>query len=254
MIASRVIAHRGSALLAPENTVGAMRLTRELGVDWVEIDVQSLGDGTLVVFHDEHLGRLTNGLGPLRALTRQDLAGLDAGSHFSADFAGEPIPLLEDMLQYLAQAGMGLNLELKFYDDADIQDAVEKVVRALETQWSDFGRLLISSFWTRALELMSNLRPTWQYGQLCVELPQGWQSRVGHLPLVSIHCHGDSLTARQAADIKAAGYELYVYTVNDRAAGERLFEMGVDGVITDDPTLFSSHFQGAGRTRYGGSE
>ncbi|MCH8529520.1 MAG: glycerophosphoryl diester phosphodiesterase [Saccharospirillum sp.] len=239
MIADRLIAHRGCSLLAPENTLGAMALTKNLGVTWVEIDANLVGDGNVIVFHDNHLNRLTNGQGKLVDTNLGALSKLEAGSHFSADYAGEPIPTLDAMLQQLSRDEMGLNLEIKVYPEFKAEQIVPAVIRSLENHWQDFDRLIISSFSIEALALVRQQKPEWQLGQLWVNLPKNWLALAEPLDLVSIHCDGERLTEEQAQAVKAAGYDLYVYTINDKAEGEKLFTMGVDGLITDDPTLFA---------------
>ncbi|KGK41863.1 hypothetical protein LH51_11540 [Nitrincola sp. A-D6] len=238
MLASRIIAHRGCSLLAPENTLGAMALTKKLGVDWVEIDANLLGDGTVVVFHDDRLERLTNGRGKLMDLGIRDIAGLDAGSHFSQTFQGEPIPTLDQMLIQLDRDQLGLNLEIKCYPDFTPKQIVMPVIASLERHWKAFDRLIISCFDTQVLTLIRQHKPDWQLGQLWEALPSDWQTTVAQLNAVSVHLDHSTLTNAQATAIKQAGLDLYVYTVNDKVTAEQLFAMGVDGVFTDDPTLF----------------
>lgn len=238
MLTSRLIAHRGCSLLAPENTLGAMALTKKLGIDWVEIDANLLGDGTVVVFHDDRLERLTNGQGKLMDLGIKDLAGLDAGSHFSEDFKGEPIPTLDQMLIQLDRDQLGLNLEIKCYPDFTPEQIVLPVITALEHHWQAFDRLIISCFDTQVLTLIRQHKPDWQLGQLWERLPGDWQATVTQLNAVSVHLNHSALTSVHAKAIKQAGLDLYVYTVNDKATAEHLFDMGVDAIFTDDPTLF----------------
>ncbi|WP_417580555.1 glycerophosphoryl diester phosphodiesterase [Nitrincola sp.] len=238
MLASRLIAHRGCSLLAPENTLAAMTLSKNLGIGWVELDANLMGDGTLVVFHDDRLERLTNGQGNLMDLGAQDLAGLDAGSHFSAAYQGETIPTLEQMLKQLDRDQMGLNLEIKRYPSFTAEQIVLPVIASLERHWKVFDRLIISCFDTEVLALIRQQKPDWPLGQLWEELPSDWQTTVEQLNAVSVHLDHTSLTNTQAKAIKQAGLDLYVYTVNDKATAERLFDMGVDGIFTDDPTLF----------------
>ncbi|QEW06743.1 glycerophosphoryl diester phosphodiesterase [Nitrincola iocasae] len=238
MLASRLIAHRGCSLLAPENTLAAMSLSKKLGVDWVELDANLMGDGTVVVFHDDRLERLTNGQGMLMDLSVEDLAGLDAGSHFSAAYQGETIPTLEQMLKQLDRDQLGLNLEIKCYPSFTAEQIVLPVIALLERHWTAFERLIISCFETEVLTLIRQHKPDWPLGQLWEELPSDWQTTVEQLNAVSVHLDHTTLTNAQAKAIKQSGLDLYVYTVNDKTTAKRLFDMGVDGIFTDDPTLF----------------
>jgi glycerophosphoryl diester phosphodiesterase len=107
MAAPLLIAHRGGAVEAPENTLAAFRYSLALGIRWFELDVQMSRDGALVVFHDETLDRTTNGDGPIGSLTLEDLRRLDAGSWFGSQYAGERIPTLREVLELCASEGAG---------------------------------------------------------------------------------------------------------------------------------------------------
>ena len=113
-----VFAHRGASALAPENTLAAFRRAGEVGAAWVELDVDVISDGTVIVIHDSSLDRTTSSSGSYYDLTATNLPALDAGSWFTAadgshPFAGEPVPTLRAALEVVAEAGMGVNVELK---------------------------------------------------------------------------------------------------------------------------------------------
>jgi len=108
----RVIGHRGACGHAPENTLASFRKAAELGVRWVEFDAALSSDGEIVLFHDDTLKRTTGRAGRLAETTWADLQGLDAGSWFSEDFAGEPIPTLRQAFQLLADLGLGAVIKL----------------------------------------------------------------------------------------------------------------------------------------------
>ena len=91
----RIIAHRGGGTLAPENTLAGMRKAKQLGFAGVEFDVMLAGDATPILMHDETLARTTSGRGAIAATAYRDMLTLDAGSWFSAQHAGEPVPSFE---------------------------------------------------------------------------------------------------------------------------------------------------------------
>ena len=82
-----VLAHRGASALAPENTLAAYRLAADHGARWVELDVDVISDGTIIVIHDSRLDRTTNRTGPYYGLTAADLPTIDAGPWFHAPAA-----------------------------------------------------------------------------------------------------------------------------------------------------------------------
>ncbi len=96
-----VVVHRGANHLAPENTYAAAARAIELGVDYVEIDVHRSWDGVHYLMHDMTLGRTTDGWGFIFLRTSAYLGGLDAGSWFSEQYAGEPIPRLDTYLRWI---------------------------------------------------------------------------------------------------------------------------------------------------------
>ena len=127
MITPLRIAHRGASGpgLAPENTLAACEKALQIGVDILEIDVRATRDGQLVVLHDSALDRTTNGTGLVADLLGDQVRQLDAGRWFSPDFAGERVPLLEDVLDLARNQALVL-IEIK----AD--GIAERVLQAIE--------------------------------------------------------------------------------------------------------------------------
>lgn len=238
MIAAPLIAHRGCSLLRPENTLASLRHTAEIGVTWVEVDANLLGDETVVVFHDDYLDRLTPAKGPLREVGWAEVRDLDIGSHFSPAYADERMPRLQDVLVECDRIGLGLNLELKVYPHFSAQAIAEASERLLQRHWRQFDRLIISSFSVDALRTIRQLQPTWQLGLLCGGVLDDWRQIAAELNLVSIHCHYLGARPEVVSAIREQGLDIYTYTVNDSEVGEALWASGVDGLITDNPLLF----------------
>lgn len=100
------IAHRGGALLAPEETLEAFQNAFDVGADALELDLHSTSDGVIVCLHDDTVDRTTDGTGDVAAMTFDELRGLDAGYSFSTDdgatfpFRGSGllVPTLEEVL------------------------------------------------------------------------------------------------------------------------------------------------------------
>src|SRR5258708_22859596 len=88
----RIVAHRGGGLLAPENTLSAIRLARNLGFVGVEFDVKFTADGIPVLMHADTLERTTNRLGPVAETSYKEIARLDSGCWVCHEFSGEPVP------------------------------------------------------------------------------------------------------------------------------------------------------------------
>ena len=239
VLKTKVMGHRGAALLAPENTLASVRAAAEAGATWVEIDVYLIAEGGLVIFHDDTLDRCTNGSGVTREARPTEVAELDAGAWFSEKFVGEKVPTLLEALECIQSLNLGLNLEIK-HDGADVENIVPAVMAMLRDHWQDNDRLMISSFNLAALELCYEIDPQRHLAPLYEDIPEDWQEQLAGIEAYSLNCDYSRLTEAQARAVKAAGYKLLCYTVNDPQTVEAHWTWGMDAVITDDPTRFAS--------------
>jgi glycerophosphoryl diester phosphodiesterase len=107
-----ICAHRGASDTHPENTITAFREAIRLGSQMIEFDVAITKDGKLVLMHDRTIDRTTNGSGRVEEWLLADLKKLDAGSWKKSRFAGERIPTLEEVLDFMPR-NIWLNVHLK---------------------------------------------------------------------------------------------------------------------------------------------
>ncbi|WP_106478467.1 glycerophosphodiester phosphodiesterase family protein [Phytohalomonas tamaricis] len=247
MTLPRLIGHRGFSAHAPENTLSAIDAAARAGINWVELDVQCLGDGTPVIWHDAHVARCSDG-GPtlLRDLTIDDARRLDVGSWFDERFTGERILTLDDALDALNARGMGLNLELKLSTGHDPVQLVETVLPRVTSALPP-ERLLVSSFDGDALDCARKLDNDVRLGILYDDkIPRDWPWDVERLRAFSVHPNWVHLNQERVIELKRAEISLVCYTVNEPDRFAPWWEQGVDAVISDDPTLF---FTDSDRTR-----
>jgi glycerophosphoryl diester phosphodiesterase len=230
-----VMGHRGAAALAPENTLAGFRVARACGADWVEFDVMLTGDDRPVLFHDDKLQRTTGHPGLMAESAFDDIRDLDAGSWFGADFAGEPIPPLPAAVAALRALGLRANIEIK---PSEGREKVTATV-ALETLsdiWpADAPPPLISSFKPECLEIARRVRPSWPRALIALRVPENWRDLLAALDCAAFHVHWENLTEPQVRAIKAAGYGLASFTINDLEVAARLAGWGADCLIGDDP-------------------
>jgi glycerophosphoryl diester phosphodiesterase len=229
----RLIAHRGAAGQAPENTLAALRRAAELGARWVEFDVKLSRDGRLYLLHDDTLDRTTSGRGPAAPRAWAELAALDAGSWFGREFAGERIPELGDVLALLGELDLGANVEIKPCPGREAETG-RAVAQALRRSWpAQLPVSLVSSFSEPALEAARAEAPELPRG-LCFEgLPADWHERLRRLGGLTLTADQQPLDRAAVAAIKATGVTLALFTVNDRARAEQLLEWGADALFTD---------------------
>ncbi|QEA39598.1 glycerophosphoryl diester phosphodiesterase [Pistricoccus aurantiacus] len=237
----RLWAHRGLSLHAPENTLAAVREAHKAGCQWVELDVQLLGDGTPVIWHDSDTKRCANANARLSRLTLEAARKLDVGAWFSPGFAGERMATLEEMLALLIELKMGLNLELKLNRGRDPCALAEVVIpRTLAAFPAE--RLIVSSFSRDALEAAREIEKDpkrLRLGLLYKGVPRDWRKDAERVQAYSVHGKWRRLTRQRAEEVKRAGLKLFCYTANDPKAFAPRWEWGVDGVISDDPRVFN---------------
>lgn len=223
-----VMAHRGSSLKAPENSLSAIRLAMEEGADMVEIDVQETADGVVVLLHDSDLARIAGVRRGIHEMTLAEIRELDAGSWFSEDFAGERIPTLREALE-LGWPTVGFNVELK-YAGHD-RELAASVIRILDE--SGCTECVISSLNQGAVEEVRRLAPDRRVG-LIVGQSLGNLMRVD----ADFFAVRTGLASRDLIyGSRRRGREVIVWTVNDPVDMARMAALGVDGIMTDNPAL-----------------
>jgi len=231
----RIIGHRGAAGFAPENTLASINSAADLGVVWVEFDTKISADGIPVVFHDDMLERTTDGQGPMADRTLLELQALDAGTWFGDDFAGEPVPTLEQAMATLARRGLGANIEIKASPGRETETG-RAVGEMLQSNWPDtLPAPLISSFDAATLAAARDAAPEIPRAFLVFKIPRDWRARLDRLGCGALHCQAKHLTKKKARAVLDRGYALRVFTVNDRVLAKKLFGWGADAVFSDFP-------------------
>ncbi|WP_433501190.1 glycerophosphodiester phosphodiesterase [Sphaerimonospora sp. CA-214678] len=230
-------AHRGGAAEGHENTMPAFARAVELGYTYLETDAHATADGVLVAFHDHTLDRVTDRRGRISALPYREVR--------RARIAGrEEIPLIEDLL--------GTWPDVRFNIDVKESPAILPLARAIRrtraydrvclTSFSDvrlaqarraIGREVCSSLGPRGIAALRAASVGNGYGRLLARLAQAGvpcaQVPVGLFGLRFI-------TRPLVRTAHAIGMQVHVWTVNDPVVMERLLDLGVDGVMTDNIT------------------
>lgn len=244
-----LIAHRGGAALAPENTLVAFDNAASLGADAIETDVHLSRDGHVMVFHDDDTARLCGVPGAIEERTRAELERLDAAWSFTMDEGatfplrgkGVHIPTLADVLA--RYPGMRFNVDAKSRNPA-LALALAEVLRSAGTA----DRVCVGSEYGEPARVLRHHLPEWAHF-----LPK-WPA-VGHvaralLPFVPGRwcVEGYDLAAlskvvgwrpwllqRVLTHFGDRGMPVQLWTVNDEPEMVRLLEAGVHGVMTDHP-------------------
>jgi len=221
-----VVAHRGANAYAPENTLAAFHLAAEQGADAIECDVRATADGHLVVIHDASLDRTTDRRGRIDALTLDEVRRADAGGRRGQTFAGERVPTLEEVLA-LARGRLLVDIELKV---AGVEaQVVEQVARAEMT-----ADALVTSFLEEPLTRVKSAGSGPAVGLL-----QQWAEPERAVALgVDVYLvHVRALSAQVVRTVRAQGLGIIPWTVRSEDDARAALELGVDGLIADDPVM-----------------
>ena len=243
------MAHRGGAKLAPENTMAAFRrAVDEYDADVLEMDARLTSDGRLVVIHDETVDRTTDGSGPVREMTWDQVKRLDAGYRFrdlSGAFSfrgkGVRLPLFEEVLD--AFPDLRINVEPKAAEAAAplaaavrargaehrvlvgaVLEATRKGARGHRGPWGASRRQLAPFWFAHRVPLA---------GRWYVPRADAFQvsERWGAFPL---------LTPSLVRSAHRRNIPVHAWVVDDPKAMRRLLAWGVDGIQTDRPDLLAT--------------
>lgn len=251
--------HRGAAHLAPENTLESIQKAIDIGVDLVEIDVQSTADGRIVLMHDDTVNRTTDGKGAVSRLTFAQLAKFDAGFRFVKPHhlrkahhpwrgKGVRVPLLEDVLTSFPDAGFTIEIKTSPH-----RDFVRNFIAILDAYGRD--RVIVASdalpplraVRTRLPHVLTNCaRPEIQRFYFLCKLGLSRIARIrGNVLQVPIFAGGDRragprvVTRDFVRSAHLSGKPVQVWTVNKAAEMKSLIELGVDGITTDRPDVLN---------------
>jgi glycerophosphoryl diester phosphodiesterase len=252
------IAHRGSRLLWPENTLRAFSGALELGYRHLETDLHLTADGVLVCIHDHTVDRTTDGTGEVASFTLTELKALDAGYRHAGDggfpFRGQGIdvPTFEEVVTAFPEAHFVVDLKVDGLA-APLAELVERLglhERLLVGAFSDerldeFRRLTGGEVATSTGPLLSRL---WVLTSR-VGRGGGGEAQALQLPtqLRGVRVVDEKLV-KAAHD---AGLQVHVWTVNRKEEMIRLLALGVDGLVTDRPDLLKTLLVERGEWRWG---
>ncbi|WP_168167230.1 glycerophosphoryl diester phosphodiesterase [Corynebacterium sp. HMSC073D01] len=237
-----LIAHRGANTLAPENTFSAFRAALDNGINWIETDVDIMGDGTPIIMHDTSLDRTTNHSGQYYDLAVSDLESIDAGRWFAPEFAGEKIPTLAGLIRFMNEHELNANIEIKSNEQGKKESLtlIDNVIAELENL-DPARKVIVSSFNHVLLSIFKQRAPKLPVGCLyaTAALYDDWKSMLELVGAEYIHPEDSYLTRERIAAFHEAGFGVNVWTVDDVRRANQLANWGVDSIISNVPQLFT---------------
>jgi glycerophosphoryl diester phosphodiesterase len=207
------------------------------GADMVELDIRMTKDFHIVVHHDRDIRRTTGARGAIWDLTLQQIRTYDAGSWFHPRFAGQQIPTLRQVLEFIPPH-MGVNIEAKTDGDPRRKLAFEEVCILIIMEKRAEDRVLVSSFDHRFLERMHKLYPEIRTGSLSLPVrdarkkPSALSRKLGTSAFI---CSRSMLTREKVRDAHARKLIVGSYVINTKEHLQEAINLGVDAIVTDFP-------------------
>lgn len=233
-----IAAHRGDRSGAPENTMPAFRAALDAGMAFVETDVRLSADGVPVLIHDPTVERTTDGTGRVAQLTLAELRRLDAGGWMAPAFRGTPVPTLDEFLQLLAErAGLAL-IELKgYWTTGQVRTVTERI-----TGHGVHNQVILASFTHQTLV---NIRGVTRELPVIVvrrTLPADPVALAHRYGAIAVLTKAKAIRARPTvvARMHRAGLGVLLYTLNSEQRWTDALALGVDGIVTDQPSDLDS--------------
>jgi glycerophosphoryl diester phosphodiesterase len=230
--AVEILAHRGASAQEPENTLAAFRRAIATGVDWLELDVQRTKDGVLIVFHDEDVGRVTNGAGRVADLTLAEIGALRVRGE-------ERVPTFADVVGLAKDARVRILPEAK--DPARYPGLAGDIVRAARDA-GYLDRTMLQSFNHGVLEAAVRDEPRlrvcpltglWQLSLDAVGVPEA-----DH---VCVMAEMLAINPWMIAQARSRRLKVYAWfgALEHPLLMRALLVLGVDGLIVDDPAALA---------------
>jgi glycerophosphoryl diester phosphodiesterase len=258
-----IIAHRGGAAHAPENSLPAFRRSLEAGVPEVETDVRLSRDGALVLFHDDDLAEKTDHTGPVEARDIAELRSIDIGGCFDRShpnhperFAGTGLLTLADLFETFGRR-LYYHLELKGRSP-ELPDRVLAEARSAGV----LARVELSSFseehLRRARQLDAALPLTWllRHAQNTASPVRVQRARIEAAVAAGfdeVSLAADEVTPRLVAFAQSLGLSVRAWRVRSPEAMLRVIAAGVNGMTIDDPEALVAHLLATAPPAFGGA-
>lgn len=220
----KVFAHRGASGDFPENTKSAILEALKVGVDGIEVDIQSSLDDYMII-HDSWLDRTTSGKGRVSNFTAHELSKLDAGN-------GEQIPTLQQLFDWNNNKYL-LNIELKH--TFELERFVAQLEENIEANKISKANILVSSFDHHQLQWLKSKLPWLKIGALTSSIPINYAKFASDLNAYSVHADKTFINKAFADDAKKRGLKIYAYTVDREQDIALMLEYGIDGIFTNYP-------------------
>lgn len=230
-----IVGHRGVAGHYPENTRVSIMAAIDLGLEWVEVDIQPTKDHQLVVCHDHTINRCSNGHGRVDQHTLKELKQLDFGDWFDKRFTGERIMTLGELLNLSKLHRLKLNLEIKV-DKHDAKFVCQLLTDVLHQENVTTDNIILSSFDPDVMRQLHQMLPQYRRAVLCGRVSHKVYALLAEVAAFSCNIDHRWTSKQQIAKLQSLGYQVWSYTVNNPHRVKYLSNL--DALFSDYPQRF----------------
>ncbi|MCI8291405.1 MAG: glycerophosphodiester phosphodiesterase [Clostridia bacterium] len=226
-----VTAHRGDSIDYPENTMSAFEGAKKLGTDWIELDVQQTKDGKIIVIHDTNFKRTTGVDKNTWELTSDEVKELDAGSWFDEKYKGAKIPFLEEVIEFAKINNIRLNIELK---PTGYETNFEKNVVDIINKTNFKDRCVVTSL---VYDVLENVKEYDKDIQTVYVMGLAYGDITALKAANHFSIEASSISKNLVSRIHKEGKQIYAWTVNTEESIQKMVDLNVDNIITDNIEL-----------------
>tara|TARA_B100001540_G_scaffold317732_1_gene352462 strand:+ start:13816 stop:14538 length:723 start_codon:yes stop_codon:yes gene_type:complete len=237
----KIIGHRGDMNLAPENSLSSLNMLKINKINWIEIDTILAKDNIPVIFHDKELNRVSNFKGEVINYNFDELKKADIGSKFSNKFKNEKIPSLSEFILISNSLSINIFLELKsYYDNKNDFKLVKEVAKRLNNINLNIS-IILCSYSKNIIKYLKKCIPNFKRS-LIVD----YFSESNLEFSLANECYSININYKpnnNIEDIKKLKEKINVYchVINKKEDIEELKELGINGIITDNPIEISKN-------------
>ncbi len=232
----QISAHRGNTGLAPENTLATYQHALEAGVNLIEIDVRTSSDGRLVILHDGSLDRTTNGHGPIKSLSFDEIKSLSAGKGYGPEFEKEKVPSLEEVCQLISRWNKKHRQKTFIY--VDCKEVAPKPLVEMLKKYD----LADESCFYGADAFLENLKMEFPAAKLMPSLKNKAEieAKIARLKPYAFDANWLAISPELVQEIHTRGIKIFTDVLgpfDQQANYQKALSLGLDLIQTDKPRL-----------------